>query len=440
MLIIPRTREINTISQCDSTKFDEEYLRTIKGRGFSSGYFTFPDGPVQRYLMMEDSQPLTAAWDDGLTGGITSIREFFEPFLRAPQELTFCEATPELIDILSISWQQTPDAHTDPGIIDAAEMIKSLIRRNRKFFVRLRRDSQTSFVVVDQRRIKKFYVNDSGFDENEAESRLVHELTNNHSFLSIDVYEDQEPSKAEDWSLVPKDFQEGMIKFYCSSAPHLALFLSGQEISRTPLKTSKKVIIGRDPSNELVVDNLSVSRRHAEVEYKYGQVQIRDLGSKNGTVVNGEKITAPVVLSDGTEIQVGKHTVKFIARAMIQEKKVDMAMLDKTMVVKAPVFTEEHESKKKAIITFNGKLYNVDSRQFSLGSADTASLKIPEVGVKPSHCLLDKDTSDNWWISHKGGLLAATKVNGKKVKIAQLNSGDLIQLGAAMIRFQLVEE
>lgn len=440
MSIIPRTREINTVSQCNSTKFDEEYLRTIKGKGFSSGYFTFPDGPVRRYLLMEDSQPLTAAWDDGMEGGITSIREFFEPFLLAPQELSFCEAPPELIDILSISWQQTPDAHTDPGIIDAAEMIKSLLRRNREFIVRLRRDSQTSFVVVDQRKIQRFYLNDNCFRESEAESRLVHELTNNHTFLSIDVYENQEPSKAEDWSLVPRDFQEGMIRFYCSSAPHLVLYLSGQEIKRVPLKISEKVIIGRDPGNKLVVDNLSVSRRHAEVEYKHGQVQIRDLGSKNGTVVNGEKISEAAVLSDGDEIQIGKHTVSFLGRAMIKEQKIDMSMLDKTMVVRAPVFDDEPVIKKKAIITYNGKLYNIDTRPFMLGAADTSSLIIADNGVKPAHSVLDKDTSDNWWVSHKGGLLSATKVNGKKVKIAQLNSGDLIQLGAAMVRFQLVEE
>ena len=75
MSTIPRKRDINTIPGCTAEKFDEEYLRTIKGKGFDTGYFWYPDGPIKRYLLIKDKQPLAAAWDEGTDGGATLLSE-----------------------------------------------------------------------------------------------------------------------------------------------------------------------------------------------------------------------------------------------------------------------------------------------------------------------------------------------------------------------------
>ena len=57
--------------------------------------------------------------------------------------------------------------------------------------------------------------------------------------------------------------------------------------------------IGRDPGNDIVVDDLMVSRHHAELVASEGAFEIVDLGSQNGTYVNGTKVTrAPVVVGD----------------------------------------------------------------------------------------------------------------------------------------------
>lgn len=437
---IPRIRDINAIPQCTAEKFDEEYLRTIKGQGFTSGFFYYPDGPVNRYLLIDDSQPQSAAWDDGSDGGSTSMNEFFEPFLKTPQDLTFCQADSRLISCLAVAWQQQPDAHTSPGLIDAAEMIKSLLRRNREFIVRLRRDAHTSFLTVGQGKISQFYFDTHRFEEGEAETRLVHELTANHAFLTIDVFENQEASKAEDWALVPPDFQEGMIRFYCCSSPHLILYLGDKEVSRLPL-TGGEVSIGRDPGCEMFIDNLGVSRRHARVRYTHGECQIEDLGSKNGTLFNGERLEGATVLVDGQEVMIGKHRIVYVVRAMIEDKGVSMDMLDRTIVLKTPQLAQQQtELKKSAVLTYNGKLYQVSGSPFPIGSADTANLNITGTGIKGIHAILEKDTSGQWWISHKGGLLSSTRINGRKVKTAPLRSGDLIQLGSVMLRFQLTDE
>lgn len=64
-------------------------------------------------------------------------------------------------------------------------------------------------------------------------------------------------------------------------------------------------LIGRGREVVLSVDSGRVSREHARIDVGAEAVTIEDLGSKNGTFVNGQRITAPTMLNDGDEISVG---------------------------------------------------------------------------------------------------------------------------------------
>jgi hypothetical protein len=67
-----------------------------------------------------------------------------------------------------------------------------------------------------------------------------------------------------------------------------------------------ELILGReDGTADLVLDDPGVSRRHARVLPENGAVIVEDLGSSNGTYVNGERISGPVELGAGDEVQVG---------------------------------------------------------------------------------------------------------------------------------------
>jgi hypothetical protein len=64
-------------------------------------------------------------------------------------------------------------------------------------------------------------------------------------------------------------------------------------------------VIGRDPSTAIWVDSSLVSRRHATLVVTSAMVTVEDLGSRNGTFVNGARIGTAVRLSHGDEIRVG---------------------------------------------------------------------------------------------------------------------------------------
>jgi pSer/pThr/pTyr-binding forkhead associated (FHA) protein len=70
------------------------------------------------------------------------------------------------------------------------------------------------------------------------------------------------------------------------------------------------ITIGREPDNDIVVENLLVSAYHARIDRTGREYVLTDLHSKNGTFVNGHRVTS-TRLKNGDEILVGKHTVQF---------------------------------------------------------------------------------------------------------------------------------
>lgn len=79
--------------------------------------------------------------------------------------------------------------------------------------------------------------------------------------------------------------------------------LSAQDEYELPQRTTK---IGREAFNDIVLYDPEVSRNHAHIQYHQGRYIIEDLGSTNGTFVNGKRITAPVPLHNGDTIEMGE--------------------------------------------------------------------------------------------------------------------------------------
>lgn len=72
--------------------------------------------------------------------------------------------------------------------------------------------------------------------------------------------------------------------------------------------------IGRLSGNDLVLEDPQISRRHAEIRYRDGAMHVKDLGSFNGTVVNGTRITGEGQLGDGDVIKLGDTLLTFRVR------------------------------------------------------------------------------------------------------------------------------
>ncbi len=68
-----------------------------------------------------------------------------------------------------------------------------------------------------------------------------------------------------------------------------------------------EVIIGRDPNADILVNDAEVSRHHAVIKLTGEGYTIEDLGSTNGTVINGDRLSGPYLLKSGEIISLGEH-------------------------------------------------------------------------------------------------------------------------------------
>jgi len=72
------------------------------------------------------------------------------------------------------------------------------------------------------------------------------------------------------------------------------------------------VTAGRHPDSEIFLDDVTVSRRHAEFRRNGAAYAVADVGSLNGTYVNRDRIDE-VALQDGDEVQIGKYRLVYFA-------------------------------------------------------------------------------------------------------------------------------
>jgi predicted component of type VI protein secretion system len=88
--------------------------------------------------------------------------------------------------------------------------------------------------------------------------------------------------------------------------------------------TKEVTLIGRDVTNEIVVGDAEVSRQHARLTRTPGGYVLEDLGSTNGSFVNGERLMAPRVLNPGDLVAFGE-TVSLMFDALAPEAAATVA-------------------------------------------------------------------------------------------------------------------
>lgn len=95
------------------------------------------------------------------------------------------------------------------------------------------------------------------------------------------------------------------------SGAALLVVRRGPDLGARFLLDQDVTVAGRHPEVNIFLDDVTVSRKHAEFVRSGTQFSVRDLGSLNGTFVSGRRIDGVVVLEDGVEVQVGKFKFTF---------------------------------------------------------------------------------------------------------------------------------
>ena len=131
---------------------------------------------------------------------------------------------------------------------------------------------------------------------------------------------------------------------------YILSFVAGKDQGREfPLPGNLDIVVGRVSDVDLLLIDEKVSRKHAKISTRGGKIVIQDLGSRNGTFVNGQRLTGPVDLRMGDEIVIGSSTLK-------------LSSFSETRVITPPKHLRAHEAPRAATpppATMSGSLQQV---------------------------------------------------------------------------------
>jgi predicted component of type VI protein secretion system len=106
------------------------------------------------------------------------------------------------------------------------------------------------------------------------------------------------------------------------AAQYQFVMRSGPTVGKVTALSTPEVTIGRETSNTITINDAEVSRKHAKMELRGSAYAIQDLGSTNGTFVNGKRITGVQVLNAGDVVSFGETIVLVYEAAVDQNATV----------------------------------------------------------------------------------------------------------------------
>lgn len=222
--------------------------------------------------------------------------------------------------------------------------------------------------------------------------------------------------------------------------------LSRHRFGKTPIK------IGRGIDNDVVIDNLGISRHHAEVFRKRGFYVLRDLSSDNGTFVNGRRVTIHA-LNNQDEITINKYTI-FVACPPIDladsdaDFNVFTADLSENPQLLGTLKIGERTISKQSrgaanrvrgylAVDKGDRNENVplDKPLFLFGSDPAADIRIRGMFVPRIIAVIDRDEIGfRLMVMTRSGRGAL--VNNKSVRDVRLNNNDKIRIKGLNMRFR----
>jgi pSer/pThr/pTyr-binding forkhead associated (FHA) protein len=188
-------------------------------------------------------------------------------------------------------------------------------------------------------------------------------------------------------------------------------------------------LLGRDPANDLYLDDPQVSQRHAYAQVIGGRLFCVDLGSRSGLHCNGVPGTYGWV-DPGQSFEIGPFLIRYAGPGAnppaallginpLESRGIDPQLLPPMTLEFANGLTRQSRWRVNRILTFAGR-------------ASGCKLQLADVTVSRYHCALLGTPQGLWIIDLLGK--DGTRVNGERVRWALLEDGDRIQMGKFLIR------
>lgn len=443
-IIFPKKEEIFENSPCTKDEFHQKFIYVVHEKQSMYGYFAVDYNKDTYYLIISEGKVFAAGQSSGKELKSILIRDFFNAFLQIDfPQISFYTTDEILLNCLSVIFQHAPTIQATTDIVDAEEVLAKLQEKKGDAVLSIEDENKISVILCRNGKPTDLYFvepTEALAEESVIDKLLVFVYSKAPKKpLEINIYQDIVINPAADSGYPSLEIEGDIISYYTKPRPELVLKLGEDVLGRYIIK-SDTLSIGRIASNDVVINNLSVSRRHSIVKEEAGKFFVEDLSSVNGTFVNGVRITKKQ-LYDGDEIFIGNHKLIFNApetkaakgmAAMSMEKKT--VLIDTTAFQK---FSEVAEPKVGApkLLMPGRKPMSLAKDSFIIGGSEEADLKLEGMFIGGIHAKIIKNKEGSYFIFHLNPM-GSTRVNGAKIEKHKLSNGDEIQIGKYTLIFK----
>ena len=210
----------------------------------------------------------------------------------------------------------------------------------------------------------------------------------------------------------------------------------------------ERITIGRKPQNDIQIENLAVSAEHARIITILGDSFLEDLGSTNGTLVNGAPVKRHLLQANDV-IEIGKFKLKYVADAQSVPHRASAEQIDRTIEVRGAMLDTAPES-----AATQPEAQAADTESPPAAAVPEAAIQILNGGNAGKYLELTKDVTtlgkpgvhviviarrpDGYFLTHVEGH-SNPCVNGTPVgpEAQLLQDRDVIEVGGIRMEFFL---
>lgn len=214
----------------------------------------------------------------------------------------------------------------------------------------------------------------------------------------------------------------------------------GNNIVQKNFFVKEPMRIGRAPDNEIVIENLSVSRNHAIIVYEEegDHYILTDLDSANGTFVNDVRIKKTEIM-DRDVVSIGKHRLYFYdVRSAEGAPRASMVESERTLMMD-PALPDADAAEPPAmqaeIVITNGRQkgmrFRISRPLTTIGRGSSNIIRLTDWFVSKEHAVIEQVNSQQYRLRDLGSW-RRTKLNGIVIQSSLLNHNDVVQLGPSV--------
>jgi len=434
----------------------DSLFELVKGQTGPSGWTLIAENSKAFLLLfILQNSPYAAARLEGDQFNSLNLSDYFHMLASMdPPNLTLQLANPVLFKCLLVLTQKLPTTTGTTDLVNVESLLHQIKSSGREVVVSQKRTDELNLFYFLKGSLQEAFFADPDSvskDSSSEDQFLEYAYTGKTaSPVALQAYYDVQVKMADDADLPWPEWPGGIVEYFLRPRPELVFLAGGGSVDKKAV-TKNRFTLGRHQDCDLVIPDTIASREHAVIRESQGKFILEDLKSRNGTLVNGKRIST-VPLSDGDEIRIGDCRIMFVEKPQEPSKKekADLDRLDTTVMKLDEALLQEAAS---ALAPPSGKKVRpaglglemtegkATGSRYSLQDKTVigrtkADINTDDPKTSRHHAAIERREDGYYFIDLKS--TNGSFINDKEVRTQRLAAGDVIRVGDSS--FKVFEE